>query len=507
MGVVFDATLPEESYRSVQPGALLDAVQELHQTGARLATVVGEDRGHALAVMFAFWQAEGITALEIELPRDEPVYPAVTPSLHAAQWYERELHDLFGIVPEGHPWLKRLALHPDWPAGLHPLRDNFDGREQPAKNPNGRWDRVRVEAEGAFEIPYGPVRSGVFESAQFVVETGGEDILHLNLHMFYKHRGIEKLFHEAPIEQGVSLAEHVSGPDLIAHSTAYCQAVERAMGMAVPERASAIRSLSQELERIYNHLDVVVRECEAASLIVAQAQFAMLKERILRLNALLSGSRFLRGVNCVGGVRRDLVDDARRALLAELKAFEPTFRDRRAALLGTNSFIDRIVATARLPYDTAVAFGAVGPVARGSGVSVDVRSDHPYAAYPGLSLEPITYHDCDAMARVQVRLDEIEESIRLIRHLAESLPEGPLVAPANGSTPAPGHAFGWAESAKGEVVYWVRITPDGRVSRCKVRSASFANWPLFDIASVGTVLTDFGFSEHSFGLSQAACDV
>ncbi|MHB8621437.1 MAG: NADH-quinone oxidoreductase subunit D-related protein, partial [Chloroflexota bacterium] len=212
-------------------------------------------------------------------------------------------------------------------------------------------------------------------------------------------------------------------------------------------------------------------------------------------------------ITCVGGVRRDISSALAGEVAAQVKAIERTFRDRRELLLGTNSFIDRLMTTGRLSREAAVTFGAVGPVARGSGVAVDVRADQPYAAYTGLGLTPVTHEDGDAMARIVVRLDEIEVSFRLIRQLLGNLPAGPIAAAPNGSGAVPGQAFGWAESAKGELLYWLRLNPEGGIERCKVRSASFANWPLFAIASAGTVLTDFAFTEHSFGLSQAGCDL
>ena len=159
-----------------------------------------------------------------------------------------------------------------------------------------------VVGPGLFTIPHGPVRSGVIESIEYLVETPGEDIPHLNMRLFYKHRGIEKRFEGMSPADGVLLAERTEGIASVAHAIAYCQAIERIAGTAVPWPAALIRTLHAELERLACHLDVIVRLADGAGLAVATARFGWHKERVLRLIGQLSGSRFGRGVVVPGGV-------------------------------------------------------------------------------------------------------------------------------------------------------------------------------------------------------------
>ena len=496
---------PDEVYARVPAARLAADCARLVADGARLVTLYGDDLGDALRVTAALALDGSILALESSLDPAEPRYPALTPAIPAAHWYERALHDLFGIVPEGHPWLRPLVLHEEWADGAHPLRATYPRDAVPSPVEGAVWVPPSIEGEGVFAIPYGPVRSGVFESAQFLVQTAGEDILAMTPRLFYKHRGIEKLFTAVPLDQAVLVAEHTAGVAALAHSLAFCQAVERAVGVEAPPRAAAIRTICAELERLHNHLDALLRECETASLAVGQAQFAMVRERVLRLNAELVGHRFLRGVNRIGGVRVDLGPVQHAVLVGALDRIEADYTRTVGRFLGTTSMRDRLLTTGRLSTDTALAFGAVGPVARGSGLDLDTRRDRPYAAYDRAPVVVQVEHAGDALARTRVRIGEIENSLTIIRETMADLPDGPLSVEVP-DAPAGARAFGWAEAPQGEVVYAVRLGPGRRLARCAVRSPSFCNWSFYERTMHRNVLTDVGFIEHSFALSQAGCD-
>ena len=499
-----DEPRSDERYVSVPADLLARSCAHLAAEGARLIAIFGDDLGASLRINTVLAAAGGLLVLQADLDPADPRYPAITPSLPVAHWDERALRDLFGIVPEGHPWPEPLILHEEWAGDIQPLRASFSRHTVPLAD-GAVWRPPAVEGEGVFEIPYGPVRSGVFESALFLVRTAGEDILAMTPRMFYKHRGIEKLFIEAPLEQAVLVAEHASGVAAVAHSLAFCQAVERALGIEAPSRAAYIRTICAELERLHNHIDSLMRQCETASLGVGQAQFAMLKERVPRLNAELVGNRFLRGVNRIGGVRYDLDPNRRRLLVEAVNGIEHDFRKVVSLFLATASMRDRLITTGRLSSEIAQTFGAVGPVARGSGLEFDTRLDRPYAAYGQVEVIRQTQQAGDAMARTRVRIGEIYNSFSIIRQAAAHMPDGLLVA-SWAEAPAGPHALGWTEAPQGELLYAVRLGDDGRLARCAYRSPSFRNWSFYERTMPRNVLTDVGFIEHSFGLSQAGCD-
>ncbi len=447
--------------------------------GRRFAGLMGTEAGEAVRLSAHVAGPDGIAVHDVVLPAGAASYPSLTPVLEAASWYEREVHDRFGIVPDGHPGLEPLILPPD--------EHEVPRRQEP----------------GLFTIPHGPVRSGVLESIEYLVQTPGEDISHLSLRVFYKHRGVEERFEQLPPADGVLLAERTEGMASVAHALAYSHAIERIGGIGeVPRRAALIRVLHAELERIAAHLDVAVRLADAAGLAVATARFGLHRERLMRLVSRMCGSRFGRGVVVPGGVtglpRLSATD-----LLAEIAKIESGITGDARALMGTASFLDRLRRTGPLTPARAAGHGALGPVGKASGYSDDARVARPYDAYRWLaSGEQAEHRAGDALARLRVRWDEVGQAFGLLRQAARELAgaaDGPLQAPVEAVS---GRAVGWAEAPHGEVLYDLAIDA-GRIARCRPRSPSFHNLALFPEVFAGDILTDFPFIEASFGLSVA----
>ena len=425
----------------------------------------------------------GIDTMEAALPAGTASYPALTPLVGAAAWYERVIHDEFGVVPRGHPRLAPLVLH---------------------GSPEDHALPRHVAGYGLFTISHGPVRSGVMESIEYLVETPGEAIPHLNMRVFYKHRGIEERFEGVSVADGVLLAERAEGIASVAHTLAYCHAIERIAGCEPPAPAGLVRVLHAELERIANHVDAAAKLADAAGLAVAASRFAVHKERVLRLRGGLCGSRFGRGVVVPGGVAA-MPRLSPGVLLAEVSGLEKAVNADADALMGTSSFLDRLRATGPLNTERARAHGALGPIGKASGFSDDARIERPYDAYPSLGMRPARVQDTgDALARLMIRWDEVEQSFHLLRQVADELAGLPVDGrPAAAACElADGRAVGWAEAPNGEVLYDVALE-GGRIRRCHPRSASFHNLVLMHEVFTGDILTDFPFIEASFGLSVA----
>jgi len=459
--------------------ALWDAVARDLAGGSRFAGLMGTAQGDSVLLSVHLAGEGGVAIREIVLPGGVRSYPALTAVAPAALWYERELHDVFGIVADGHPALEPLILPgPAGPAG-----------------------------PGLFTMPHGPVRSGVMESIEYLVETPGEDIPHLNLRVFYKHRGIEKRFEQLTVSDGVLLAERTEGVASVAHALAYCHAIETLAGVTeLPWRAALVRVLHAELERLTAHLDVAVRLCDAAGLAVATARFGTHKERVTRLVSRMCGSRFGRGVVVPGGVS-GLPRLGPGDVLDELGRLERVITDDARVLMGTASFLERLRGTGPLRPERAIEHGALGPIGKASGYSDDARLNRPYDAYPSLDLGGGFEHRAgDALARLRLRWDEVRQSFALLRQAGGELDDagaGPVAVPVElGSGSGLGRAVGWAEGAAGEVLYDVRVE-GGHVVRCRPRSPSFHNLVLFPEVFAGDILTDFPFIEASFGLSAA----
>ncbi|MFF0969425.1 hydrogenase large subunit [Streptomyces sp. NPDC003703] len=472
--------------------------------GARFAGLFGtggaDGSAGLLAVLFPHTGAEPLV-LETVLPPGRLSYPSLSPWLPAAFWYERALHDLFGVVPEGHPRLDPLLLPLQEP-GRTPLPGT--ARAPGPLVPDEAALPRAVIGPGVFTIPHGPVRSGVVESVEYLVETPGEDIPRVQIRVFHKHRGVSKRFEGRTVEDGVAAAERVEGIASVAHALAFCHAVERCAGLTVPWAARLVRVLYAELERVANHLDVMVKLTDAAGLAVATARFALHKERVLRLTGRLCGSRFGRGTVVPGGVS-GLPCLSPAALDGALAALRDAVRADWRAALHTPSFLDRLRGTGPLPPAVARAHGALGPLGRASGAGPDVRYERPYDAYPSLGLgAPPDFAEGDVMARTLVRGAELTRSFELLHQTSGELRA--LDGDAALRVPVPdapsGFAVGSAEAPQGETLYLLRLR-EGRISRCVPRSASFHNLVLFHEVFAGDVLTDFPFIEASFGLSIA----
>ncbi len=472
-----EASPPAERRFRVPLAHLDAAVEAVLVRGGRLAGVFPAGSPEPSLIAAIAYQGELVA---VRAPLDGArEYPALSRVTAAALLPERELHDLHGLIPVGHP--DRLPAIPPDP---------------------DRLDR-RVVGAQTFVIPYGPIRSGVFESIQFVIETGGEDVLGLQVRPFFKHRRLEERFAGLSLDHAVQVAERVAAVAGVAHASAFSQAVERALDVEPTRRAQRWRVVHAELERIANHLDVAMKLAEDAALSVGAARFGILKEQIQRVRAGLCGSRFGRGVVAPGGLAAAPFLEPK-AVLAALDGFERELRRDRRLLLGTASFTDRLVGSGTLDRETIDAFAGVGPVARACGIATDARFERPYGAYVRVGGRIATVDDGDAMGRLRVRFLEIAESLHIIRQAFERLdkyrPELRADLP-RGS----GAAFGWAEAPMGELLYWVEVQ-DGAVGAVRISSPSLRNWPLFAASFRGDVLTDFSFIEHSFGLTPAGAD-
>jgi Ni,Fe-hydrogenase III large subunit len=477
LAAVVEGSSPGERRLRLPLPQLDGAVEALVLRGGQLAALFHVTAPEPSLLAAVAFQGE-LVALRAPL-EDAREYASLGRVTPAALLPERELHDRFGLVPAGHPDLApAVAPDPD------------------------RLDR-RILGEQAFVIPYGPIRSGVFESIQHVIETGGEDVLALQVRPFFKHRALEERFRGLELDHAVQVAERVAAIAGVAHATAFSQAVERALAVEPTRRAQRWRVVHAELERIANHLDVAIKLAEDAALAVAVARFGILKEQIQRLRARLCGSRFGRGVVTPGGLAAAPLLEPRTAL-AVLDEFERQLRRDRRLLLGTASFTDRLIGSGTLDRATVEAYAGVGPVARACGIAADARFERPYGAYVRVGGRIATVDDGDAMGRLRVRFHEIGESLHIIRQAFERLEKyGPELRA--GLPRERGTAFGWAEAPMGELVYWVEVA-DGRVAAVRISSPSLRNWPLFAASFRGDVLTDFSFIEHSFGLTPAGAD-
>jgi Ni,Fe-hydrogenase III large subunit/Ni,Fe-hydrogenase III component G len=502
-----------------RPADLLTAAAVLVGPQAlTLATVVATDEtatpDHDLKVRYVFEPTapgapDRFVTLLVSLDAAHPEVPSLTTTVPAANWHEREMRDLFGIVPVGHPDPRPLVVHDGWPQGAFPLRKAFDGSRRVPVEPAAEFPHLVAEGEGVFEIPVGPIHAGIIEPGHFRFTSVGETVLHLDARLFYTHRGLEKRMEGLSPFDAFYVAERICGVCSVAHGLGYCEALERIADVDAPPRARLIRSIALELERLYNHVGDVGNVCAGAAFHYGTATGMRLKERLQQLNEQLAGNRFLRGLVIPGGVRLDLTDHLLEVLATTLEDTLGGLDSLMGRIEANPSVVDRLDDTGVLQHQAALDLAVAGVAARASGVDRDARRDHPHGAFAGPEppdLQVVTASDGDVMARVSVRALEARESIRLIGELVRRLQRGPLRVALPEPLPGGGIGISAIESPRGEAVHWLRTDAGGRVERYHLRSPSYHNWPAVALAAETAIVPDFPLVNKSFELCYSCTD-
>ena len=486
--------------------SLPGVVDAVIRQGYALAGIVVEwqDAGWLLRYTFYCTSRPGFVHVLLRGKPDDPL-PSISPSVFSADWPEREIEDLFEIPIEGHPLLGDFVLHNEaWPEGVAPMRPDFDRLEQKPPRADGTWRPQRfVDAPGAFSMSVGPIYASVAESAQFRLESEGEQILHTTPRLFYKYRGLEKVAEGRRAADVLLLAERLNGTSAVGHALAFSQAAEAISQAPPPPRAEALRLAFAELERLRSHLSTIEDLVESTGLGVPTAMLSSLVEDLLRLSGRVAGHRYLFGLVRPGGVTLDVGDAEAADVIKTTRETAERLSQIIDQLAYDNGFLDRVEQVGTLRITTALRHGAVGPVGRASGLGKDLRAIQPYGAYCGRDVRVALAQEGDAYARLRVLAVEAAESQRLIEEALGALPAGPVLTLWE---PRAGAALGWSETPLGAAFHWLRLSPGGEVMRWRIMPPSFTNWPALAPVVEGAAFQDFPIILASFGLSVAESD-
>ena len=425
----------------------------------------------------------------------------------SASWFERECQDGFGIRFEGSFDTRRLFLHEIYPEGFHPLQKVF--RNQPVQvktdiGPESEYPFRVVDGEGVYQVPVGPVHAGVIEPGHFRFSVIGETIFNLEVRMFYKHRGIEKLAEGRLPADCLRIAEAVSGDESVANATAFCMAVEKISQIPVPDRAWYLRTILLELERIVLAPQRPGRHAGRYRVSrLGQTSSRCCGKSVSALTPRSTGSRFMRDRIRIGGVSQDMSNNSLSALVVFLKQFRNRYKVGLKIVLSTTSVIDRFATTGVIKKSLLRPLNITGPVARASGGNVDVRVNHPYGIYDRYAPPVKPLRDGDVLSRFTIKAAEVMDSLDLIERLVADIPDGEICSSAPVKD---GYALAMVESARGQDLCWVWIK-NGRIDRYKVRTASFCNWLAIEHAVQGNIIADFPVINKSMNLSYAGTDL
>ncbi len=453
----------------------------------------GQKRPSGLLAVLAEDRESRIGLVRATIPGGS--YPALTPDLPQAQAFEREILELSGIRPTGHPWPKPLRRHADL--------ERVASREEGSAHLH---EFFRVEGPGIHEVAVGPVHAGIIEPGHFRFQCQGEIVQHLEIQLGYQHRGAEALFLRSPPARRLVVAESIAGDTVIGHAWAYCQALEALAGLETPLASQAVRGIALELERLANHVGDLGALCNDVGYLPGASWFGRLRGEFLNLLLELSGNRFGRGLVTPGGVRYAIDPARREELVAWLQAAEGDLRSTAQLTFDSNSVSARFDHTGALDRSTAQALGLVGPVARASGCERDVRRDHPSGIYRFAHIPVSVAGSGDVMARALVRWLEIQRSLAFVREQVQELRGGPRASALSAPRPR-SVAVSLIEGWRGEIVHLALSDGAGALASYRIVDPSFHNWFGLALALRGQQISDFPLCNKSFNLSYAGHDL
>lgn len=414
---------------------------------------------------------------------DDPVLPTIVDLVPAVDWYELEALDLLGIRFENR-WLHRFVLPDEWPEELYPLRKDVEYTYRPKPR------RVFKQPPTGPRVPIGPYHPALHEPEYFELYVEGERVVDVEYNGFHVHRGIEKLAESSRFnyQKVPFLAERICGICGFVHSVSYTMSVERAARIDVPERAEYIRSIILEVERLHSHLLWIGVACHLLGYDAGFMHVWRIREKVMILAELLTGSRKTYGINLVGGVRKDINTDKIETIKNTIGYIRSEFKHLAELITSIPQIVKRASGTGVLPKNEARKLCVVGPVARGSGLNRDARKDYPYAAYKDVYFKVPVYTEGDNLARLLVRIDEVYESLSILEQLIDKLPGGPIMAEKI-EVPEGLMGIGNVEAPRGEVIH-VTITGHGRPYRWRVRAPTYQNIPALKVMLRDTPLAD-----------------
>jgi formate hydrogenlyase subunit 5 len=457
---------------------------------AGISALTGLDMGEKIGLMYHIRTHGVIVTIKTEVPKENPKIPTITDLIPGANFHEREAADLFGVIFEGHPNPARLVLPDDWPENLYPLRKDAKIEDVTVKSeyPQDSAGTAQPQSDGTLvNIIIGPQHPALLEPEKFSLKVDGEIVKQVEPRIGYVHRGVEKAAEQRTYLQDVYLVERICGICNSCHAACFVETVEKIMGTTVPPRGQYLRTIILELNRLHSHLLLLGH---AGLEIGYETLFQYMwrdREPIMDLTERLTGNRVISSAMTVGGVRRDLKETDVPKIKTTMANLKKKMDFYKQLYENEPSLKMRVQNVGTLAKEDALKLCVVGPVARGSGVAMDVRKDEPYEVYGEIPFKLITYNTGDSWARLMVRLDEINESINIIDYAVDNMPQGPYRIRVPRVVVA-GEAVNRVEAPRGELFYYVKSNGTAYPERVKVRTPTFANIPSFiKIAEGGNI--------------------
>lgn len=407
--------------------------------------------------------------------------------------FEREIHENFGVGYTDHPWLKPVRY----------AKNRFDQSQTIANYPF-----YSIDSDELHEVAVGPIHAGIIEPGHFRFICNGEQILHLEIQMGYQHRGIEQQFLvKKKLLQRATIAESIAGDTVVGHTTAFSQVWESLCGIHTSRDIEFSRTLALEWERMANHTGDLSAICGDVAYQLGNAVFGRLRTPLINFMQEWGGNRLSKGFIRPGRNQFPFTPALGERVTQIFNLFEPDFKEMNEQLFQLPSALSRFERTGVISYDDILSIGTVGMAARMSGLSRDIRSSHPYSLYPEITHVPILKHHGDVYSRVQIRRQEVKQSMQYVRNMIENIPETIEKEPLVGSPKPNSFVLSLVEGWRGEICHCAITDAGGELILYKVKDPSFHNWLALAMAVRNNEISDFPICNKSFSLSYSGHDL
>lgn len=411
-------------------------------------------------------------------------YQSITQDVPAFHMFEREFYEEFGIEPIGHPWLKPVRSHK---------------KEYPF---------FKVDGEEVHQVSVGPIHAGIIESGHFRFMCNGERVYELEIQLGYQHRNIEHLFLQN--KNSSHLAESIAGDKVIGHSLTYSNAIESLLNLEISNKASLIRIIALEMERIAIHIGDLGGISNDIAYLMGSSVFGATRTLVINTLLEISGSRFGRGLIKVGGVAYDIDKNLSDKISNMLDGILEKIDRMINAMFSASSVMSRLEKTGVLTKGKATELGIVGMAARASGVWLDVRGNYPCKFYKELYRGKNIRENGDVYARTYIRYEEIHQSAQIIKEALSKLIDyenEPISIKSENNLKPNSMVISMVEGWRGEIIHTALTDEKGVLSRYKIKDPSFNNWYGLAVAMRNNGISDFPLCNKSFNLSYCGNDL
>ena len=447
----------------------------------RLICCIADDEMHQIYVYNSFVNSETILL-------------SITAVNHNFEKFEREIHENFGIKYSYHPWLKPVRYS----------HSRFDGEDKIENYPF-----YKAESEELHEVGVGPIHAGIIEPGHFRFICNGEQIMNLEIQLGYQSRGIEQLMlQKKKLLERTTIAESIAGDCTVGHTTAFANLWESLCEFKPHQSLDFSRTVALELERIAIHTGDLSGVCTDIGYQLGNAVYGRLRTPIINFFQEWGGNRLAKGLIRVGKIDYPFTKELAERLSAILDEFEPDFNEISEKLFHMPSALSRMEKTGVLTLEQVLEIGAVGMAARMIGLERDIRVSHPFNLYgSSINHAPVFKHHGDVFSRVQIRREEVTQSIRYLKDLIKNLPEFPK-AEKNELTPGSNKfVISLTEGWRGEICHCAVTDNSGELIVYKIKDPSLHNWMALAQAVQNNEISDFPICNKSFNLSYCGHDL